>query len=93
MSEARAGQTRVETKGSVWLIDDVERRYCRFPKHEGPRENGWGGPDAGSLQDAVWHPLIAWEIDARERLLLTVPHAMKPDMVEIVVAPLATVVA
>lgn len=61
---------RVETLGSMWLIDDVERRYCRFPKHEGPRDRPeWGGPDAGALQDIVWHDFAGdWTIFPDGRL-------------------------
>lgn len=58
--------TRVETKGSVWLLDDDARRYARMPKHEGPRlsppDADWGGADAGPLEDLKWHPMDAWEI-------------------------------
>lgn len=60
-----SGVTRVETKGSIWVIDNDLRRYCRFPKHEGPRERSeWGGPEAGALQDAVWHNFEGdWWVD------------------------------
>ena len=50
------GVVRVETLGSIFVIDEDLERYCRFPLQEGPRERPeWGGPDAGDLQDLVWH--------------------------------------
>lgn len=53
---APSGITRIESKGSVWMIDNDLRRYCRFPKHEGPRERPeWSDERAGVLQDAIWH--------------------------------------
>lgn len=59
-------RTRVETKGSIWLLDDDLSRYARMPKQEGPRYSppgeDWGGVDAGILQDLVWHPMERWEI-------------------------------
>ena len=54
--------TRVESKGSVWLIDESSKRYCRMPKNEQPRKPDWGGPEAGPLQDLVWHDYIEWGI-------------------------------
>ena len=54
---------RIESLGSVWEIDEDDLRYRRFPKNEAPRENPeWGGPEAGALQDFVWHPFISWRI-------------------------------
>lgn len=59
----RPGCVRVETKGSFWWFDESAHEYMRLPKHEAPRERPeWGGPDAGPLQDAVWHPYERWEI-------------------------------
>lgn len=63
--------TRVETQGSWWLLDDT--RYMRMPKQEKPRENGWGGPNTGALQDFIWHPMDSWLIEPRGRLLITLP--------------------
>lgn len=54
---------RIESVGSVWEIDEDDLRYRRWPKTEGPRENPeWGGPDAGALQDFVWHPFLSWRV-------------------------------
>lgn len=57
---------RVESEGSLWLLDDEQGRYCRMPKQEGPRwsppEKDWGGETAGPLQDLKWHPMSGWEI-------------------------------
>ena len=54
---------RIKTLGSIFLVDEGQQRYARFPLHEGPREvPEWGDPDAGPLQDAVWHPYIQWTI-------------------------------
>lgn len=48
---------RVVTSGSVWLLD-AGGRYCRMPRHEGPRENPeWGGRDAGVIADFIWQPM------------------------------------
>lgn len=65
---------RIETVGSVWVIDDDLGRYCRFPKSEAPRLNPkWGGPEAGLLQDAVWHDFTEAYIDwVRGRLVIEV---------------------
>lgn len=58
--------TTIESLGSVWLIDENEKHYCRLPRTEGPRQSppgeDWGGPDAGDLQDLVWHPYLEWSI-------------------------------
>lgn len=51
---------KVESAGSFWLIDEENCRYLRMPKHEGPRENGWGAADQGALADLTWHPFIDW---------------------------------
>lgn len=66
--------TRVETRGSFWLLDDDNGRYCRMPKREQPREHGWGGPEAGPLEDLKWHPMTGWEIlEASGRLIVHLP--------------------
>lgn len=61
-----APNVRVESVGSIWLIDEYEKVYCRMPKVEGPRLSpvgkDWGGPGAGALQDLVWHDFIEWYI-------------------------------
>lgn len=66
--------TRVESMGSMWQIDEDLKRYCRFPKQELPREHPfWGGPDAGFLQDAVWHDFEGeWRITPTDHLLIEV---------------------
>ena len=46
---------RIESIGSYWEIDEDLKRYRRWPKEETPRPNEWGGPEAGALQDLVWH--------------------------------------
>ena len=72
--------TRVETAGSIWMIDNDLRRYCRFPKQEQPREHPeWGGPEAGALQDAVWHDFAGeWAITPSGRLLIQVEYRDDP---------------
>lgn len=52
---------RVVTEGSVWVFD-LAGRYMRMPRHEGPRQNGWGNEDAGILQDLVWHEFNGIEV-------------------------------
>lgn len=55
---------RVESRGSIWEIDEVLMRYRRFPREEKPREDpSWGGPDAGALQDFAWHEFTSWRFD------------------------------
>lgn len=58
--------TRVETLGSVWLLDEIDMVYMRLPKGEGPRKSpegaDWTGPGAGVMQDYVWHPFTEWWI-------------------------------
>lgn len=62
----RPGATRIESFGSLWFLDDDANEYLRIPKREGPRDSppgeDWGGPDAGGLQDLVWHPMFGWEM-------------------------------
>lgn len=85
---------RVETLGSVWLIDETERRYCRFPLEEKPRENGWGGPDAGTLQDGVWHDFAGqWYIHDLSGRLIIETHWDPDQGWWIVSAPFARVVS
>jgi hypothetical protein len=66
------GIIRVETLGSWWLIDEVNLRYCRFPKTEGGRERPeWGDERAGMLQDAIWHEFTGrWHHSAATGLQL-----------------------
>lgn len=58
-------QRVVESVGSWWFFDDDAMLYCRTPKTEGPRASppgeDWGGPNAGGLQDLVWHPFLEAE--------------------------------
>lgn len=57
---------RKETVGSYWIIDEDLKRYARFPKTEGPRENPEWGTTEGPLKDAEWHDYIEWwETDMR----------------------------
>lgn len=57
------GVTTVESKGSMWYLDDTLGRFLRLPKHEAPREKAeWSDARAGILQDAVWHDMVRWEI-------------------------------
>jgi hypothetical protein len=58
---------RIESYGSVWLIDEDELVYLRLPKVEGPRPPGpngedWGGPGAGPLEDLHWLPFESWQV-------------------------------
>jgi hypothetical protein len=54
----------IESKGSVWLIDEVNQQYMRMPKTEGPRAPGpWEEPEPGTaLYDLEWHPMVEWDI-------------------------------
>lgn len=64
---------RVESKGSIWLLDDGLGRYMRMPKTERPRDPAeYGDARAGALQDLVWHPMLRWFItDATMRGRIT----------------------
>jgi hypothetical protein len=50
---------RVESRGSIWLIDQDLGRYMRLPKHEIPRDPEWS---LGWLSDLEWHPFESWWI-------------------------------
>lgn len=50
--------TRVESKGSFWLLDDGLNQYCRMPKWEQPREFF----NDAALRDFVWLPMEGWHI-------------------------------
>lgn len=55
---------RVESLGSIVLIDETDSRYMRMPKQEQPRERPeWGDASAGALQDGVWHGFTSWRVD------------------------------
>lgn len=59
----RPGAVKVETLGSFFWLDESAMAYARLPKHEAPRERPeWSDERAGVLQDAVWHPMVAWRI-------------------------------
>ena len=80
--------TRIESVGSIWLLDEEQSRYMRMPKREEPRPNGWGGPDQEQLQDLVWLPFIGWRIDP-ERLQLRIhTHDNEHGKPMCVVAPM-----
>lgn len=53
----------VVTEGSRWVFWETEHRYSRSPRTETSRENpAWGGPEAGPLQDHVWHDFDTWSV-------------------------------
>lgn len=91
---------RVESKGSIWMLDDDHARYARMPKQEGPRWSpdgeDWGGPGAGPLEDLSWHPMLDWEIRDRWLGAYAVQHNLViriPGDDRVVVAPDAVVLA
>jgi hypothetical protein len=48
----------------MWELFETEHAYRRSPLNEGGREKPeWGGPEAGPLQDYVWHPFTSWDVD------------------------------
>lgn len=67
----------VTTEGSRWLFWETEHRYSRSPLTEVNRENpAWGGPEAGPLQDHVWHDFTNWYFDDHpfwQRLWIELP--------------------
>lgn len=59
----KPGALKIETNGSFWFFDEVNRKYLRMPKQEGPRERPeWGDERAGRLQDLYWHDYDRWEV-------------------------------
>ncbi len=59
----KTGARKIETNGSFWFFDEVNRKYLRMPKQEGPRERPeWGDERAGLLQDLVWHDYADWKV-------------------------------
>jgi hypothetical protein len=86
---------RVETVGSVWLIDETEGRYCRFPLEEKPRERAeWGDERAGDLQDLVWHDFAGqWRIDDYTGRLFIETRWSEDEGWWVVTAPRARVVS
>lgn len=89
-----AGILRVESAGSIWEIDLTLNRYRRMPREEQPRERPeWGGPDAGPLQDFVWHEMRdkPFVIRSTSKFLpdrLVIPTPLK-DGKDCVTAPLS----
>lgn len=72
MTEGDAPYTKIETVGSYWWL--TETHYCRMPKSETGRQQGWGDEDAGPLQDAVWHEYTGrWELAPAHLLIEVVP--------------------
>lgn len=53
---------RVETEGSFWLIDTDLERYCRMPKHEGPRPEDWFDDRGTAIEDLAWHAMLDWHL-------------------------------
>lgn len=82
---------RIETDGSYWEIDPLLFRYRRWPKHEGPRANGYGAH--GKLQDLVWHDCTEWftidghAVTPRRHVAPLVMIIRVPDTDGYVVAP------
>jgi len=81
----RPGCTKVETRGSLWWFDDTAHEYLRLPRVEQPRERPeWSDERAGVLQDAVWHPMLGWRIDAPDidldALVAHYEKAFDPDI-------------
>jgi hypothetical protein len=57
---------RIETGGdygSVWEIDELDMRYRRWPKNEGPRPSEYSSDNGGPLKDFVWHTMSGWRVD------------------------------
>lgn len=83
----RPNAVRHETVGSFWWFDDEAHEYARMPKTEGPRPSpegeDWGGPEAGDLQDLVWHPMLDWEVRDLDELIIRLP----PDGERVIFAP------
>ena len=81
-----SGVVTVESNGSIWTMDDINRRYRRDPKPGVGR-----GPSEGPLVDGVWHPMMYWKITGdgpRRRLYIYRAMGAPP-----VIAPLWGVTA
>jgi hypothetical protein len=67
---------RVESRGSVWIFDTIDKTYVRMPKDEKPREHpAWGSADAGALQDFVQHPYVSYTFIKRGSI--TAPYGTR----------------
>lgn len=53
---------RIESKGSIWFFNEIDKTYIRMPKAEKPRNNPEWGNTPGPLQDFVPHPYVKYEI-------------------------------
>lgn len=63
-AEGCGGVVVIRTLGSRWEFWETEHLYRRSPRTEGGREKPeWGGPEAGPLQDHVWHQFATWDVD------------------------------
>lgn len=71
----------IATEGSRWELWETEHRYRRSPLTETSRENpAWGGPEAGPLQDHVWHEFSDWHVAAYPfgtRLVIVLPDGSR----------------
>ncbi len=75
---AAPGVVIITTLGSRWEFWETEHLYRRSPLTEAGRERPeWGGPEAGPLQDHVWHPFVRWAI--RDYGLFQKLHILLPD--------------
>jgi hypothetical protein len=54
---------RIESKGSVWLIDEDKMVYLRMPKTEGPREMLPWYSSSPALEDLKWLPYREWKFE------------------------------
>lgn len=62
-SQIAPGFIVITTLGSRWEFWETEHLYRRSPLAEASRERPeWGGPEAGPLQDHVWHPFEYWDV-------------------------------
>lgn len=60
---------KVETLGSYWLIDSVNKTFQRMPKGEQPREKPeWGDARAKMMQDFIPHSYKRISIVYRDRI-------------------------
>lgn len=75
---AAPGVVIITTLGSRWEFWETEHLYRRSPLTEAGREKPeWGGPEAGPLQDHVWHNFSRWAI--RDFGFFRMLHILLPD--------------
>ena len=87
---------QIETLGSMWFIDEDQKRYLRMPKTEGPRAPGWWElPEPGDpLNDLEWHSMVDWQIAPSDlgQMILYIEYESKDGNPKVLIAPDAEII-